>query len=60
MTHLVCLPPSLQLPGATIAAKYCSDQDTIALDVSVEHFPVAHLPVSMDAIACPNATIATL
>merc|ERR1712054_78204 len=37
-----------------IDSKYCSDQDTILLHVTIPHMPVAKLPVTLTSVACPT------
>ena len=41
------------LSGTKVTAEYCSDQDAVQLHVSIPHFPVATIPVTLSPLACP-------
>lgn len=42
------------LSGASATAKYCSDQDSILIHVSVPNKHVPTVPVTLKAAACPS------
>lgn len=40
------------LSGATVKVKYCSDQNSVLLHLSIPHFPIPALPETLTGVPC--------